>query len=71
MELPPMFGAEPSEWDRWCKALDPLEWLLWASYLINSVDPDALSFDDLKLMSDLIDRRDEMLMQWPTDETIN
>jgi hypothetical protein len=67
----PPFGALKSEWDRWCKALDPVEWILWASWLINNVDPDALSFDDLRLMCDLIDRRDEKLAQLPAGETIN
>lgn len=52
---------EPEEWQRWAERLDPASWIYYASEAINGLDPFALSYADLVLVSELIDRRAAMV----------
>lgn len=65
---------EPDEWQRWADSLDPASWILYASELINGLNPHALSHAELLLVDALIDRRAEMvrdLLANRTAETVH
>lgn len=66
LQLPQVCPLQaPRVWAEWATRLDPASWVLIANALIASLDPFALSHDELLLVNALIDRRDEMLQELP------